>query len=120
MASQTGLARAIWATIIVWIVILPLTISPQGKETFRVPKDVLFIGVAIILAAFGVVASVGSRGVFGSIRRQPVAMVSAGVLLWSSITTLTASNRAIAISGLIWVISAVVIALAIALTAGSR
>jgi O-antigen ligase len=116
------LPRLAWATILCWIVAVPLVVSPHGKEAFRVPKDLLFLGEGIVLIALAIAIAIGSRvgPAVESMRRHPVVLIAAGIVLWTGVTTLTSTNRVLSETGLLWIVAAAAIAIAITALAQSK
>src|SRR5471032_3124411 len=116
------LPRIAWAALVCWIVAVPLIVSPHGKDSFRIPKDLVFLaaGLAMIAVAAAMAIDFRLRPAFEVIRRHPVAWMSAGILLWTGVTTLTSTNRELSEAGLLWVVVAAAIAIAIAAFARSK
>src|SRR6185295_11452887 len=82
----------------------------------RTPKDLLFIGEAIVLAAIGLIAWIRYR-ISMNVRRHPVALIGGLALTWTALTTLASANRSLSVIGLMWLAASIVIAIGVTLFA---
>src|SRR5712691_11597445 len=121
-AARPFLVRMAWGTIVFWIVALPLLVSLRGKETFRVPKDLLFIGEGVVLAGLTLLAAINFKSPKSAkaLLRHPVVLVGAAALLWTTVTTLTSTNRSLSAGGLVWMTAAVIIGVTLTAFASIR
>ncbi|MGK2855605.1 MAG: O-antigen ligase family protein [Thermoanaerobaculia bacterium] len=117
-ASLEGVTLAI----LKWGVFLSLVvISPAGRETFRIPKDLLLRAEGVLLLA---VAAVGLAAGALSLRRvpwkSPAVVLSALAVGWATATALASTNQPLSAFSLLAIIPATVIFLATFLVARGR
>src|SRR6267143_743377 len=91
------------------IFLLPLFFSPTGKDTFRLPEELLLRGGAIAIAAAAVVGLINGRWRISrqSLRMPPI-LIAALALGWCMVSTLSSRNRALSMATLAYVASVVV------------
>jgi O-antigen ligase len=106
---------------VVAMVAIPLFMYP-GLEAFRYPKELLLRAEAIILAALG-----ASWWVLGrlsidrkAVLRKPWVLWMLSVLAWSSLTTLTSSNRLVSLWTLTYIAAMSVVFVATVAAAKGR
>lgn len=101
----------LWRLIAGAVLIVPLLVSPSGKDVFRVPKYLAVQGEAVLVTAAVTLEClllhvrfrdrVHCRGVSGLL---PLLIVA-----WTTVTTIFSTNRALSVRSLVWVLSCVVI-----------
>ncbi len=99
--------RAILIVVAIGVVVLPLTVVPSGADAYRLPKELLFRGEAIVLLVLLLLQGRASRISFRRLR--PELILAAAVVTWTIVVTATSTNRALSIDSLITVIAAAVI-----------
>jgi len=92
------------------------TIVTNGSDHFRLPKELAFRGEAILLLALALFWITATERTW-RLTRRPEFFVVAAVVAWTSITTLTSTNRLLSADSLITVIAAAVIFIATCLAA---
>src|SRR6185436_4058811 len=102
--------RAILIVLAVGAVILPMTVVNTGADAFRLPKELLFRGEAIVLLALLIVRRQPLRR--QPLRWRPEFKLAAAIVVWTIVVTATSTNRALSIDSLITVIAAAVIFIA--------
>lgn len=103
------LERAAWTVIATTVLILPVIISTSGKEAFRVPKDLLFVGAGISLVALAAMRRIlchDSRYGTGFPRR--IVILAAAAIGWSGLSTLFSVNRTLSFQSLLTAVAATV------------
>ena len=110
------------AAIVKWgLFLVLLAISPAGRETFRVPKDLLLRAEGILLISLALVGLVA--GAF-SIRRVPVrspAVILAALAVgWAVVTSVLSTNRPLSALSLLTIVPATAVFLATFLIARRR
>jgi O-antigen ligase len=89
--------------------VLPLLVAPGVKDTFRLPKDVLFRAEAIVLAGIWVVAAIER---WRPLRYRRFELLALAIVTWSAITTLLSTNRSRSLDAFVTVLAGAVIFLA--------
>ncbi|HXI13988.1 MAG TPA: O-antigen ligase family protein [Thermoanaerobaculia bacterium] len=107
----------IWWAIVAATVAIPLTVVPAAKDPFRIPKELEFRALGIIVITM-MVATGWKRFADGRWRREQT--IVAAVCLWAAIATFFSVNRALSFDSLLTVIFAAVIFLAVCVTAHER
>jgi O-antigen ligase len=107
--------RAVLAVLAAGILVIP-TIFSDGAERFRLPKELVFRGEAIILLALTAFWATSKTRTwrFG---RRPEFFIAAAILCWTSITVAASTNRQLSIDSLITIVAALVIFIATCLAA---
>jgi len=103
------------------VTLVPLCVSVSGYDSFRLPKEIVFRGGAILLAALLALRLIA---LYTPPLRPPalsrrLVLISVTVL-WVALTALTATNRALATEALITVLCAVVFFVAVSISAPRR
>jgi O-antigen ligase len=110
--------RAILAVVVLGLVILPLTVVRDGADAFRLPKELVFRAEAIVLLALLLLRV---RTPFVPIGQwRPEALLTAAIVIWAMVATITSTNRALSIDSLITILAAAVIFIATCIAAESR
>lgn len=110
--------RAILIVLALGVILLPVTVVPDGADMFRLPKELLFRAEAIVLLALLIL---GARGRPVQVTRwRPELLLTTAVVIWAMIVTATSTNRALSIDSLITIVSAAVIFIATCTAAESR
>jgi len=91
------------------------TITSNGFDHFRLPKELAFRAEAIVLLAIGVFWWTAKR----RITWRPEFSLAAAIVGWTMITTATSTNRQLSVDSLITVIAAAVIFIATCVAAES-
>lgn len=100
------------------ILMLPMTIVRDGADPYRLPKELVFRAEAIVL--------LGLLLLGGRVRWTPIAqwrpefLLTAAIVIWSIIVTITSTNRLLSIDSLITILAAAVIFIATCIAAESR
>jgi O-antigen ligase len=99
--------------------LLTATIVSGGAERFRLAKEVVFRGEAIVLVAlFAFWATSANRTWKFTWRKEYI--LALAIVAWAAITTLTSTNRLLSIDPLITVVAAAIIFFASSLAARPR
>ncbi len=109
--------RAILIVIAIGVVLLPMTVVTGGSDAFRLPKELVFRGEAIVLLAL-LILRMRARIPVG--RWRPEFVLAAAIVVWTIVVTATSTNRALSIDSLITVIAAAVIFIATCVALESR
>ena len=102
--------RAILIVVAIGVVVLPLTVVPDGADAYRLPKELVFRGEAIVLLALLILRMRVSRAPVAKLR--PEFILAAAIVVWTIVVTGTSTNRALSIDSLFTVIAAAVIFIA--------
>jgi O-antigen ligase len=102
--------RTLFAVLAAGLLIVPV-IFGSGLDTFRLPKELVFRGEAIVLAMLAVFL-VTSRRRTWTFARRPEFLIAGAVVSWCLITTVTSTNRPLSIDSLITILTAAVIFIA--------
>ena len=101
--------RAILIVIAAGVIILPMTVVTPGADAFRLPKELVFRGEAILLLALLILRGTA----WTSIAKWRVEFkLAAAIVVWMIVVTATSTNRALSLDSLITVLAAVVIFIA--------
>jgi O-antigen ligase len=110
--------RAILAVVVLGLIILPLTVVRDGADAFRLPKELVFRAEAIVLLALLILRL---RTPFVAIGRwRPEVLLTAAIVIWAMVVTITSTNRALSIDSLITILAGAVIFIATCIAAESR
>jgi O-antigen ligase len=96
--------------------LLTATIVTGGAERFRLPKEIVFRGEAIVLVALLAFWATSARRTWKATWRREYILALA-IVGWAAITTLTSTNRTLSVDALITVAAAAVIFFAASLVA---
>jgi O-antigen ligase len=110
--------RAILIVLAIGLIVLPMTVVPDGADAFRLPKELVFRAEAIVLLAL-LILRVRARHL-AIARWRPEFLLTAAIVLWAVIVTATSTNRALSIDSLITIVAGAVIFIATCLAAESR
>ena len=102
--------RAILIVVAIGVIVLPLTVVPSGADPYRLPKELVFRGEAIVLLALLILRMRASTLSFAAWR--PESLLAAAIVVWAIVVTVTSTNRALSVDSLITVIAAAVILIA--------
>jgi O-antigen ligase len=84
--------------------LVPICISRNGDDHFRLPKQIVLYGFAILAgtatAIGAVLGKLDLRRVSGNLRR--ISRVAAAGLAWVTITIVTSTNRELSVDAVIW------------------
>jgi O-antigen ligase len=94
------LKRVLLIVVATGVVAIPMMVVPRGADPFRLPKELLFRGEAVVVLALLAVR-------FPRWRREFT--FAAVVVGWTAIVTITSTNRALSVDSLITVVAAAVI-----------
>ncbi|HEV7765230.1 MAG TPA: O-antigen ligase family protein [Thermoanaerobaculia bacterium] len=111
--------RAILLVVGAGLVILPMTVVPGGADRFRLPKELLFRGEAIVLFALMLLRARNLRLPVRLSEWRREHLLAAAIVVWSIIVTATSTHRALSIDSLITILAAAVIFLATCIAAES-
>lgn len=110
--------RAILILVTLGVIVVPMTVVPDGADVFRLPKEFLFRAEAILLLALLILRI---RELPRPVARwRPEFLLTAAVGLWAVLVTATSTNRALSIDSLITILSAAVIFVATCVVVESR
>ena len=104
--------RGRWSdrTVAAFTLLIPLFVVVGAKDTFRVPKDVLFRAEAIVLVALYVAAAIVRAPHHWQFDwKKPSVAIPMIALLWTAVAALVSTNRARSVDSLVTVAAAVVI-----------
>ena len=113
----TEVERAGIVFVIAGAVLIPLVVKMTLLDTFRLPKELAFRAEAIVLLAIGGLWAVSRRRTWRIDWRRTDYAVAAAVVLWTAVTVLASTNRALSIDSFATIIAAVVIYLATTIVA---
>ena len=99
--------RAILIVVAIGVVVLPMTVVSSGADAFRLPKELVFRGEAIVLLALLIAGMRASR--MPMARWRPEFILAAAIVVWTIVVTATSTNRALSIDSLITIVAAAVI-----------
>lgn len=104
--------RTILFVLAAGVVVIPMIFVSDGSDVFRLPKELVFRGEAIVLLLALLILRMPIR--------RPEIIVAGAIVVWTMIVTVTSTNRALSIDSLITVIAAAVIFLATCVAAEMR
>jgi O-antigen ligase len=101
--------------------LVPIVMSLQGQDPFRLPKDLLFLGFAIAIAGAAII--VWLRGKTrnpqsGAVRTVP--LIAIGSVCWTALASLFSTNHALSNRAILWVAAVAVFACAVDLGGRAR
>jgi O-antigen ligase len=99
--------RAIFAVLAAGLLIVPVVLG-SGLDAFRLPKELVFRGEAIVLAMLAVFWATSRRRTW-TFAWRPELLVTAAVVGWCVVTTATSTNRPLSVDSLITILAAAVI-----------
>lgn len=99
--------RLSWAVVAATTVLLPLAMSPTGKDAFRLPKQILFETSALLLIAIAACAVVLRARLTMLLWPRTVTWIVAAVLTWTVVTTLLSTNRLLSAFSALTVVAAI-------------
>jgi O-antigen ligase len=94
---------AMWGTIVIGVLLIPLYVSPTGADEYRYPKELLFRVEAIILTTLLLLELlfVPRRFQLTKVPRVLLIAVTA-TITWTAITAFTSTNRALSMQSVWW------------------
>ncbi|MEA2338794.1 MAG: hypothetical protein QOE82_2801 [Thermoanaerobaculia bacterium] len=90
----------------------------HGTDTFRLPKELVFRAEAVLLLMLGAFWITAKRRTW-RFEMRPEFLLTAAILVWTSITVATSTNRLLSLDSLITIAAAAVIFIATCLAAQS-
>ena len=115
LAGAEPAALAVLVTLAAGLIVIPAVFS-SGLDTFRLPKELVFRAEAITLLMLAVFWATSRRRTW-TFAMRPEFLVTAAVVGWTVITTVTSTNRLLSTDSLITVVAAAVIFIATCLAA---
>ncbi|HEX8252182.1 MAG TPA: O-antigen ligase family protein [Thermoanaerobaculia bacterium] len=112
----------LWLLVAAVALIVPVVVAPTHLDAFRFPKEKAYEAFAILTAAWLAIAYL-FRGAsfFEPLRKhRNVLVLTLGIVVWTSLTTLTSTNRTLSVQSLFWVASCAVMFVATLLVAEQR
>jgi O-antigen ligase len=114
-------SHARWWIVAAFAIVVPLFISLQGDDTFRLPKELLIRAEAILLAALILASFIrGDNPLRAILRDRLTSIAVASVIVAGILATLFSTNRAISIAALGYALSLVIVFGAMYETAADR
>ena len=110
--------RAILIVLTIGLIVLPITVVPEGADGFRHPKELVFRAEAIVLVALLLLRFRPRH--LAMARWRPEFVLTAACVAWAMVVTATSTNHALSIDSLITIVSGAVIFIATCLAAESR
>lgn len=101
--------------------VIPLVVSPAGRDTFRLPKELAFrVEILLLLAliAAGLILKELDWKALGW--RHPAIVLPLAVVAWTGVTTLTSTNRALSVPSFLYAAGAALVFIATVLVARDR
>lgn len=96
--------------VVLSLFLLPLAVAPGVKDTFRLPKDALFRGEAIVLIAIYFVGWIERLRFPPHLKfRNRAGVLAMAILGWTAVTTLCSTNRSRSLDALVTVSAGFVI-----------
>ncbi len=119
--SRSISERLSWFVIAVTMLSVPLVISLEAKDSFRLPKELLFKAAGILLCALAISDLIlGGRRALDRWRSRPLLAVLAAALFWCLVTTWLSTNRALSVASLFNLVVAMMVFVAIYTGASGR
>lgn len=103
--SPSPAESVIWLALQAALVVIAL-ISSSGRDVYRIPKQLVLEGTAIVLFAACAIVSLLAprRGILQRLRKHRWELgIVLGAVTWTAITTLTSTQRTLSLETLIWV-----------------
>jgi O-antigen ligase len=107
--------RPIFAVLAAGLLVIPVILG-SGLDTFRLPKELVFRGEAIVLAMLVVFWATSRRHTW-TFARHPEFLIAAAVVGWCVVTTAASTNRPLSVDSLITILAAAVIFIATCMAA---
>jgi O-antigen ligase len=103
MSPSNSAERWLWRVVIAGVVCIPLLVSPAGKDSFRLPKDLFFRAESIVLICI-LVISIAANKIHPVVRLTDGAtMIATVVIAWSFLSMLVATNRTVSLTAFAWI-----------------
>ena len=110
-------AHIIWTVIVAANVAISLTVVPLARDPFRIPKELEFRALAILIAAF-VIAVTSFRSIVATCTNELV--LASAICVWSAISALFSVNRTISFETLFTIVCGALIFIGVSFTANDR
>lgn len=99
---QHAVETVLWLIVSLMVFATPLVIAPEGKDLFRIPKDLLFQGGWIALVTLLIVGRIhGHRLWRPDDLRNPGVWIALVAVLWTLIGTVASSNPRMSVASLL-------------------
>lgn len=95
--------RWLWRLVVTSVIAIPLVFSAHGKDSFRLPKEIVFRAEAILL--LGVLVLLLATGSISRRRswKEPGTLLPAIAVIWTLTTMLVSTNRTLSFASFLWV-----------------
>jgi O-antigen ligase len=121
LSSKSSLAnRWLWRIVLAGVILIPLSFSAAGNDSFRLPKEIIFRLETILVVCICVILVVTKQVNAPKTWKDPGLIVPAGVVLWSFVSMLVATNRLVSLPSFLWILGWAVIFVVTASLARSR
>jgi O-antigen ligase len=111
--------RWLWRIIVGCVLLIPLLVSQTGKDSFRLPKELIFRAETLLLVSICAAVFIVKKSVPAGWRDAAV-IIPGAAILWSGITTLVATNRTLSVNAFQWIAGWAVIFVVTTALAGNR
>lgn len=109
----------IYGVICVAVLVIPLVVSVDGLDSFRLPKELAFRAEMIVLVALLAALAVLGRNVWRGVRwKHPGVLFPIVITAWTAVATLTSTNRDLSVPALLYAAGACLVFVATLLVAG--
>jgi O-antigen ligase len=100
---------------------IPLVISPGGRDSFRLPKELAFCAEMIVLIALVLIGLILRELDWKALEwRHPAVLLPLVVVAWTGVTTIVSTNRALSAPVLLYATGAAIVFIATFLVARAR
>lgn len=111
--SKPVASAAIWLLVLIGVTVVPCIVATSGHDALRLPKDTVFVALAILIAAGWAISFVFRRDGMAPLNLRTVPAIAGAAVLWTSMACFLSSNRAVSFASLTWIASAAVFACAV-------
>jgi O-antigen ligase len=99
-------ARLTWTCIVLAVVVTPLLVDPNGRDSFRPPKETFMVAIGIAIIAIGLLAVIfGIKARWSELVHARFLQLTTAIVAWSIITALASTNRTLSYKTLSYVVA---------------
>jgi len=107
-------AKLPWMLAVATTLLVPIVMSLRGQDPFRLPKNLLFLAFAIVIAAAAIVVWLRGTGRDQqSVAVRTVPLIAIGSVCWTALASLFSTNHALSYQAILWVAAVAIFACAV-------
>src|SRR5947209_6660659 len=108
--SKLAASGLVWFLLITAVSVIPCLVATSGKDAMRIPKDVAFLTLGLMIGVGAAIAFSLCRLFPTTVRLRTVPTIAFAAVVWTGIVYFSSTNRAISAESFVWVLCAAIFA----------